>query len=106
MVADDSPVEIYRCHVSIDTINLEELASSSPESAQMFGLSRIALLATITAIGATAWKDQCEGFAASIPNVELKSTYYPSGALVNLTSPSNRLSRTSLPAFCRKSFPS
>jgi hypothetical protein len=68
----------------------------------MLGLPKIALLATVTAIGAAAWKDQCEGFTASLPDVELKSTYYPAGALVNLTSPSSRLSRTSLPAFCRK----
>lgn len=61
----------------------------------------IALLAgAIT--GVAAWKDQCESFTASLSNVAFNTTYYPAGALVNLTSPSSTVSATKLPAFCVK----
>lgn len=63
----------------------------------------LALLAGLAVTGATAWKDQCEGFTATIPNVVMKSTYYSAGALVNLTSPASTVFSTNLPAFCRKS---
>ncbi|KAI5451864.1 hypothetical protein NCC49_001166 [Naganishia albida] len=67
----------------------------------MVTLTKPALLALLSALGAAAWKDQCESFTASIPNVVIKPTYYPAGALVNLTSPSSSVTTTKMPAFCR-----
>ncbi|GHJ85204.1 hypothetical protein NliqN6_1606 [Naganishia liquefaciens] len=67
----------------------------------MLFLSRSALLAIFGVISAAAWKDHCEKFTASIPNVVLEATYYAPGALVNLTSPSSAVLTTKLPAFCR-----
>lgn len=60
----------------------------------------LALLAGVAVTGAAAWKDQCESFTITIPNVVSKSTYYPAGALVNLTSPASTILSTTLPAFC------
>jgi feruloyl esterase len=68
----------------------------------MVTLTKPALLALLSALGAAAWKDQCESFTASIPNVVIKPTYYPAGALVNLTSPSSSVTTTKMPAFCSK----
>lgn len=69
----------------------------------MVTLTKPALLALLSAVGAAAWKDQCESFTANIPNVVIKPTYYPAGALVNLTSPSSSVSTNKMPAFCSKS---
>lgn len=67
--------------------------------------SKPAFLALLTGAvtGAAAWKDQCEGFTATLPNVVFNATYYPAGALVNLTSPASTVSTRSLPAFCSES---
>jgi feruloyl esterase len=69
----------------------------------MFDLKTTTLVAVLSALGAAAWKDQCEGFSANIPDVVMKSSYYPAGALVNLTSPSSSVTTTKMPAFCRES---
>jgi hypothetical protein len=68
----------------------------------MPSITNAALIGLVAAISANAWKDQCEGFKANIPNVVMKSTYYPAGALVNLTSPSSAVNTNTMPAFCRK----
>jgi feruloyl esterase len=53
--------------------------------------------------GAAAWKDQCENFTVkSLDGVRLvKAIYYDAGALVNVTTPLQSISTSTLPAFCR-----
>ena len=68
----------------------------------MLALSTPVLVALLSALSAAAWKDQCESFTANIPNVVMKPSYYPAGALVNLTSPSSSVTTTKMPAFCRE----
>lgn len=68
----------------------------------MPSITNAAFVALVAAVGATAWKDQCEGFKANLPNVVIKPTYYPAGALVNLTSPSSTVNTNTMPAFCRQ----
>ncbi|KAJ9111015.1 hypothetical protein QFC22_006611 [Naganishia vaughanmartiniae] len=52
--------------------------------------------------GALAWKDQCTSFAPVIANVHLlNATYYEANAFVNLSSPLQTITTSSLPAFCR-----
>jgi hypothetical protein len=69
----------------------------------MLNLSKPALVALLVAMGTAAWQDKCESFTATLPTVAIKPTYYPDGALVNLTSPSSMLLSSDLPAFCRES---
>lgn len=69
---------------------------------KMLNLSKSAPVALLVAMGAAAWQDRCESFTATLPNVAIKPTYYPEGALVNLTSPSSMLLSSDLPAFCRE----
>lgn len=68
----------------------------------MLNLNKPALVALLSAVSAAAWKDMCEGFTASLPNVKIQPTYYPAGALVNVSSPADVLVSSNLPAFCRK----
>lgn len=52
---------------------------------------------------ASAWQEQCQNFTADAPDTQIVgATYYPQGALVNLTSLASRITTTQLPAFCRK----
>jgi len=54
---------------------------------------------------ALAWKEQCENFglpeSASERSTLVAATYYAANSLVNLTSPLNSVTNSSLPAFCR-----
>ncbi|KAJ9093182.1 hypothetical protein QFC21_006499 [Naganishia friedmannii] len=52
--------------------------------------------------GILAWKDQCGSFAPAIANVHLlNATYYEANVFVNLSSPLQTITTSSLPAFCR-----
>jgi feruloyl esterase len=65
----------------------------------MFFLLPVLLLSVS---GALAWKDQCTTFAPVIANVHLlNATYYEANAFVNLSSPLQTITTSSLPAFCR-----
>lgn len=98
--------EVYIGNRPFSTLHVLALSLTSFADIQplkMFDLRTPALVALLGALGAAAWKDQCEGFTATIPDVVMKSSYYPAGALVNLTSPSSSVTTTKMPAFCRES---
>ena len=61
----------------------------------------LALLVATSLSGASAWEKQCRSFKAdSVAIVKnLEPTYYPAGALINVTSPWSTLTTSDLPAF-------
>ena len=66
----------------------------------------LALLVATSLSGASAWEKQCRSFKAdSVAIVKnLEPTYYPAGALINVTGPWSTLTTSDLPAFCRLKF--